>query len=563
MDLRVDPDGLRADAGALDASGQQNAPASACQAATGDSVSAHLAGALSAWSHSLHLLHHHAGQQRAAGGMALAGTAADLAGADDANAAAIGAIMDESAPTAGGAPTTPSSGNLPTIPTPSLPAIPTMATPPPMSPEQIAAQVHTGPGPQSLRTFAAHIRNTLAPSVLSAADEARRTGTSVAENWVDGQQQAATNITGHADWLESSLHPQVLALASAADDVAAHTETLIQNTPRPEEFTDLRQRLHVALANYNASGGANAAQVETLSAELTKKRAAAMSAMQDFATAAPPTISGAAKPPQPAPPIVHSTGEPAHTLNPRGQPQREGEHDGTGEGRGHHGGGDHNADAPAVTDQPPVGAPAAPGNPAQAAPLAGADPNSASMLANVAGMIMGAGTGAVGQVTHGLGGASPLSALSSLSSLPGMGGGMPHLSTPEMPTPDAGGDPGSPSDDAGDFGSGGTSPAGGAGDGGAGGGAPMSSSSPAVGPSVGSGLSVGSPASPGPAGGGPSGGGMGMIPPMMGGMGGKQDEDRKSEDRRRVVERPMPNTEPVFGEVRRETRRRRDPEKKT
>jgi hypothetical protein len=56
---------------------------------------------------------------------------------------------------------------------------------------------------------------------------------------------------------------------------------------------------------------------------------------------------------------------------------------------------------------------------------------------------------------------------------------------------------------------------------------------------------------------------MGMMPPMMGGMGGKQDEPRKSEDRRRVVERPMPNTEPVFGEVRRETRRRRDPDKTT
>ena len=49
----------------------------------------------------------------------------------------------------------------------------------------------------------------------------------------------------------------------------------------------------------------------------------------------------------------------------------------------------------------------------------------------------------------------------------------------------------------------------------------------------------------------------------QGGMGGKNDEGRKSEDRRRVVERPMPNTEPVFGEVRRETRRRRESDKKT
>lgn len=562
MDLWVDPDGLRADAGALDASGHPNAPASVCQAAAGDSVSAHLSGALSAWSHSLHLLHEHAGQQRAIGGMAIAGTAADLAGTDDENAAAIGGIMDGSAPMAGGAPAGPSAGNLPALPAPSLPTIPTMTTPPPMSAEQVAAQVHSGPGPQSLRTFATNIRKTLAPSVLRAAHEARRTGTSVAENWVDGQQRAATNIARHADWLESSLHPQILALARAADDVATHTETLIRSTPRPEEFTDLRQRLQVALANYNTSGGANAAQVEALSTELSKKRAAAMSAMQGFSTAAPPTISGAAKPPQPAPPIVHNPDEPAQTLNPHGHPESGGDHDGTTEGRGHHSGGDYNADDLGSPDHPPSGAAAAPGNPTQVAPLAGADPNSASMLAQVAGMIMGTGTGAVGQVTHGLGGASPLSALSSLSSLPGMGGGMPHMGTPEMPMPDTGGS-GSPSDGAGsDFGSGGTSPAGGAGDSGGGGGAAMSSSSPAVGPSVGSGLTVGSPTA-GPAPGGPSGGGLGMMPPMIGGMGGKQDEGRKSEERRRVVERPMPNTEPVFGEVRRETRRRRAPDKKT
>lgn len=565
MDLWVDPDGLRADSGALDASGHPNAPASVCQAAAGDSVSAYLSGALSAWSHSLHLLHEHAGQQRAIGGMAIAGTAADLASADDENAAAVGGIMDGSAPIAGGSPTAPSAGNLPALPAPLLPTIPTMATPPPMSAEQVAAQVHSGPGPQSLRTFATHIRNTLAPSVLHAAHEARRTGTSVAQNWVDGQQQAATNIARHADWLESSLHTQVLALARAADDVATHTETLIRSTPRPEEFTDLRQRLEVALANYNASGGANAAQVQALSTELTRKRAAAMSAMQGFSTAAPPTVSGAAKPPQPAPPIVHNPDEPAQTLNPHGHPESGGDHDGTAEGRGHHGGrDDYNTDGLGSLDHLPAGAAAALGNPPHAAPLAGADPNSASMLAQVAGVVMGAGTGVVGQVTHSLGGASPLSALSSLSSLPGMGGGMPHMGTPQMPMPDTGGGSGSPSDGAGsDFGSGGTSPAGGAGDGGGGGGAAMSSSSPAVGPSVGSGLTVGSPATGGSTGGGPSGGGLGMMPPMIGGMGGKQDEGRKSEERRRVVERPMPNTEPVFGEVRRETRRRRAPDKKT
>lgn len=562
MDLRVDPGGLRADAGALEASAHQSATAAACQAAAGDSVSTHLATALSAWAQSLHLLHDHAGQQRAAGGMAINGTATDLATADDTNAAAIGAILDGSAPTAGGAPAAPSAGGLPEVPVPSLPAIPTLAPPLPMAPEQVAAQVHSGPGPQSLRNFAAHIRATLASSVMNTAAQVRNTGTSVAQHWTDGQQQAATNIASHADWLESSLHPQVLALASAADAAATHTDTLIQNTPHPQEFTDLRQRLNVALANYNASGGANAAQVEALSNELTNKRTAAMSAFQNFSTAAPPTIGGAAQPPKPAPPIVHSPSGPFHTLDPHAPAKPGAEHEGPADGRGHRGeGGEDGADGPISPDHPPAGAATTSTNPTPAAPLANpADPNSASMLANVAGMMMGAGTGAVGQVTHGLGGASPLSALSSLSSLPGMGG-MPHMSTPEMP--DTGSGSGSPSDNAvSDFGSGGTSPAGG-GDGGGGGGAPMSSSSPAVGPPVGSSLAVGSPATGAPTGAGPSGGGMGMMPPMMGGMGAKNDEGRKSEDRRRVVERPMPNTEAVFGEVRRETRRRRDPDKKT
>jgi len=54
-----------------------------------------------------------------------------------------------------------------------------------------------------------------------------------------------------------------------------------------------------------------------------------------------------------------------------------------------------------------------------------------------------------------------------------------------------------------------------------------------------------------------------MMPPMMGaGMGGKNDEGRKPEDHRRVVLRPVPNTEPVFGEVRRERRERTDRDKK-
>lgn len=567
MDLTVDPDGLRADAAALEGSADSRSAAWACQAAASDAVSAHLATALTAWAQSLHLLLEHAGKQRTAGGLAVSGTAAALSGADTDNAAAINGILNgSSAPSAAAA--APSPAGIADIPLPSLPALPSLAPPTPMAPEQIAALVHSGPGPGSLRAFAGHIRTALAPTVLDTAANVRSTGTSVGQNWRDGHQQAASNIASHADWLESSLHPQMLALASAADAAARHTDTLIQNTPHPQEFTDLRQRLNVALAHYNASGGANAAQVEALSSELTKKRASAVGALQNFATAAPPTISTAAQPPPPAPPIVHNDPGEFKKLHPAPPPERTRHDDGPADGREHRGEDSTEPENSTATDHAaPTGAatpPAAPGAAAPTTPAAPAAPSSASTLANLAGMIMGAGTGAVGQVTHGLGGgASPLSALSSLSSLPGLGG-MPHMGTPQLP--EGGGPDSSPADDfgGGDFGSGGTSPASGGGEGGGvGGGAPMSSSSPAVGPPAGSSVSVGGPGGGATSTTGGTVGGMGMMPPMMGGMGGKNDEPNKSEDRRRVVMRPVANTEPVIGEVRREPRRRRDPDQKT
>lgn len=561
MDLTADPDGLRADASALQGSAAPGGTAPVAQAAASDSVSTQLAASLTAWAQSLHLLNDHAGQLRAAGGLALNGTAAFLSSTDSDNASAIGGILD-GAP-APGAPSPSAPGGVPDVALPTLPVLPPLTPPAPMEAEHIAALVHSGPGPQGLRAFAAQIREALGATVLDTAANVRNAGTSVAQHWRDGHQHAASNIVDHAGWLESSLHPHVLALAGAADAAAEHTDTLIQSTPHPQEFTDLKQRLKVAMENYNATGGANAAQVASLSGELTRKRATAMAAFQTFATAAPPTLTGAAQPPTPAPPIVQNPGAAAEQLEPSARTEQPSTHD----GRGHdgHGPGDPNNPDPG---DPTVPGPAAPQpNPGLATlpnAAAAADPSSANTLANVAGMIMGAGTGAVGQVTHGLGSGSPLSALSSLSSLPGMGS-MPHMGTPSMPD---GGGPDNSSPNGlgdGDFGSGGTSPAAGGGDGGAGGGgAPMSSSSPAVGPPAGSTVNVGGPVTGSTTpGGAAAGGGIGMMPPMMGGMGGKNDEARKSEERRRVVMRPLANTEAVFGEVRREPRRRADRDKKT
>lgn len=563
MDLTVDPDGLRADATVLQGSAAPAGMAPVAQAAAADTVSTHLAASLTNWAQSLHLLNDHAGQLRAAGGLALNGTATTLSSTDTENAAAIGGILDGAATP--GAPSPSMPGALPDVALPTLPVPPTMTPPAPMPAEQIAALVHSGPGPGALRNFANHIREALGATVLHTAANVRNAGTSVAQNWRDGHQQAASNITDHADWLESSLHPQVLALADAADAAAEHTDSLIQSTPHPREFTDLNQRLKVAMTHYNA-GGSNAAQVASLWGELTKKRATAMAAFQTFATAAPPTIAGAAQPPTPAPPIVQNPGAAVEQLQPPAHTEQASKHDGQAVGHDHHGHGPGDPDNPDPADSGTAAPQPTPGLATPPAAAAAADPNTANTVANVAGMIMGAGTGAVGQVTHGLGGGSPLSALSSLSSLPGMGS-MPHMGSPEMP--ESGGGPDNSSPDgpgAGDFGSGGTSPASGVGDGGAGGGgggAPMTSSSPAVGPPTGSSVGVGGPATgSAPPTGSASGGGFGMMPPMMGGMGGKNDAERKSEERRRVVMRPVANTEAVFGEVRREPRRRAEKDKK-
>lgn len=559
MDLKVDPDGLRADGAALAGSGSQTAAAAPCQAAASDSVSAHLAATLTAWTQTLHTLMDHAGQLRVAGGLALAGSGNDLQSVDDTNAQQISNVIDGAVGGPVGAPGS-TSGAPVQVPTPSLPALPTMNPLTPMTGEQVSALVHAGPGSASLRNFATHIRSMVAPAVMNTAQDVRNYSQSVRANWDDGQTLAADKVGQHAEWLESSLHPGFLSVADAADAAATHTDTLIQNTPHPQEFADLHRQLNVAMANYRATGGKNAAQVAALNSELGNKQAAALASYANFATAAPATTAGA-QPPPPAPPIVHGPAGQIDRLNENVQLK----HDGPNHGQAHHGKGPGDQDSPEPTNAPPGTPTGTPPANTAAAPTPAGDQAAPGMVANIAGMIMGAGAGAAGQVAnslHGLtGGGSPLSALSSLSSLPGMGG-MPHMDTPHMPSgPGDGSGDGTPGGGEPDFGSGGTSPAsGGGGDGG--GGAPMSSSSPAVGPSVGSGINVGSPGGAAGTGGGPGGGGMPMMPPMMGGMGGKSAEERKAEEKRRVVLRPVPNTEPVFGEVRRQTRRRAEPDKK-
>ncbi|MCT7367353.1 hypothetical protein [Mycolicibacterium llatzerense] len=555
MDLKVDPDGLRADGAALAHSASQGGTVAPCAAAASDTVSTHLADMLTTWTQSLHTLLDHAGQLRVAGGLALSGTATDLQSMDDTNAHHISNVINGAGSVPASTPSAPAA-SPPIIPAPTLPTLPTLNPLAPMTGEQVSALVHAGPGPASLRAFATHIRTMVAPAVITTAQDVRNSGQSVHNHWDDGKTTAAQKVGAHADWLESTLHPSFMSVAAAADSAAEHTDTLIKNTPTPQEFTDLHQRLNVAMANYRATGGRNAAQVASLQSDLAKKQSTALASYETFAAAAPATTAGAA-PPAPAPPIVHAGGQ-VEKLNQTAHLKQ----DGPGHGQAQHGHGPGDEDSPAPTNAPP-GTPT--GSPPAAAPLAAAAADQAApgMVANIAGMIMGAGTGAAGQVAGSLHGltSSPMSALSSLSSLPGLGG-MPQMEPPQLPGGPGDGNGGSPEGGPSDFGTEGTGPASDGG-GGGGGGAPPSRPSPAVGPPVGSGITAGTPGGGSTSGGGPGAGGMGMMPPMMGsGMGGKNEEGRKSDDHRRVVLRPVANTEPVFGEVRRERRERTERDKK-
>lgn len=559
MDIRVDSDGLRADGVDLCASGEALGASQHCEPAAADPVSTGWASWLSTSAAAVQALMDHAAQLRVAGGMSLTNTTTILSSTDECNAATIAAVTASGRAPLAHEPTA-AQGCVPDTPAPSLPVPPALLPPAAMTGEEVAALVHTGPGPQGLRSFADTLRSNVASQIQKAATESRNQADSITAHWADGHQQASHNVAEHAAWLDDDLHSHVLRLADSADSAAEQAQTLIDNTPRPEHFTELHNRLNAAVANWRASGGTNAAPVLAVSQQLAKAHAHSVAGYQRYWAAASTSSTTAPPLPSPAPPIVKGgqaqTKQP-HTGSPQHHPQKDDEV-GAGGGSGdEQNGASPTKDAPgtAPSAPPPSGSPA--GFPQEQSP-ANPTTSGAAANANIAGTLLGAGMGSVGQLANGLqstlsGGGSPLSALSGLSSLPGLSG-FPSPEMPHIPSDLGQGlDPGSdPSAGGEGFGSGGTSPSGGADAAGVGGG-PVSSSMPAL-----SSANAGPPAAPstvtpasppGPS----AGGGMGMIPPMMGGKGPDQDDGRSKyarEDQRAVL-RPVANTEPVFGEVER------------
>lgn len=572
MAIRANDEALASDGAGLVSSATPCTPGSPCQPPAHDATSVAMAALLNHHDATVSALLDHAALHRAAGGVAVAGSGRMLADADHGNAVAISAITGDGAPgptTASMAPT-----DVPMIAAPVLPSAPGLPTaPPPMTGEEIAQHVHGGPGAESVRNLANHWRSSVAPAVSKTADNTYNYAASIDEHWQDdGTQRAGSNTVEHAQWLSAPMREHIIALADHADEYASHVDELRNATPTPEEFTELHTKVNNALATYRQSGGLNSAPLVAATSKLAEKQGQAIDAYTTYAAATTTTVGSAPTPPPPAPAIVR--GGQMHVLQPPkspGEPKdskddKEASSAGKEHGKGP-GGENPLSDVPGqalTTDNP-----APPGTPTGVPAASVADTTAPGAAANVAGTIVGAITGAASQLAGGLpgaGGGSMLpSALSELSSaLPSMGG-MPQSGMPSMPSDmGSGGDSGwSPSSgDSGldDFGSGGTTPAS-SGGGGGGGGAPVSGAGPAIGQSGPVAAVPAAPISaPAPTGapGGPTGGAMGgMMPPMMGGLGRDGAEERDKNKDRRVVLRPAPNSEPIFGAVERKRSARR------
>ena len=555
MDISVDPDGLAADGMRL-ASEQCAAVSSACVPPGLDPVSAAVAAQLSAHSAALTALIDHSGLLRADGGVVTAQTAAVFAQTDEANASMFTAAGADGPVVA----TTPPAA-VPTEPSaPLLPAIPGMAAVPSLPGEALSRALHSGPGPASLRDLAAAWRER-ASTLEEVAGQTEHVARSIDTHWEDGVQRAGANTADHAVWLRQ-MSAHALGLAGAADEAADQFDLAVATAPTPEEFARARRDYTQAWADNVRANGLLITQVSAAAARIAEKQAQATEAGAVYSAAAATTTADVSPPPRPAPPIASPGGDGGVAL-----PITRGA-DPTGEEPVYRDGGDAldpatggDAPDPAVGAGAPVQPVADPGLPS--GPGAPTDPGAVGAVANIAGTIMGAGLGTASQLVPGVmpsgaGGlaSAPLSALSGLSGIPGLGAPSSPQGGESPPENELGAGP-EPGLGELDEGLDATSPAGGGGSGGGSPGGPLpsvGSPAPASAPGPVAGVSPVSGAAP-MAGGSSGVGGMGMYPPMLGGRGGDDPERRKDLfPDKRVVLRPVPNTEAVFGEL--ETPRR-------
>jgi PPE family protein len=531
--ISVDPDSLAADGAAL-MDCQTGVSAPGCGPASAHSTSVGVSANLTAQSKALELLVNHGQQVRSEGGAAHVSTAASFRATEDGNTALIAGNASAS-----GAVSAPMPAASATDPV--LPGIPPMSPLAPMTGEAHATALHSGQGSGSLRTLADYW-TTQAASFDNIAGETSQTAAAVDEHWSDsGVHTAGKKTAVHGNWW-SEMAGHARSLASAANDAADQHDQAVATTPTPQQFTAAHTQLQQAQAANQASGG--------LLSGLVSQAAAFLALLQSQATEA---LTG------------YHVGSTA-AVNSTG---------GSG------------------TTAPSIGATGGTGAAASATQSGTATVNGASASTNSTGLGQLLSNSGLGSMLGGgnAGNSSTAqmmqSMLPEMSMLPMMGmmgpmsamsglGGLGNQSRQNTLTgmeSGAGGMPGGAAMDgglAGDMGD--TLPAAGGG-GGVGGGVeatgdagaalPMASTShasptPVSGPAAPAGIPADT-AGTAPASAPRGAGGMSTMPPMMGAPGGGDPGSQRNMQLfpdRRMVSRPTPNSEAVFGELERERRPR-------
>jgi hypothetical protein len=537
MVISVDPDSLAADGTAL-LDLLTGAPPPTAEPASAHSTSAGVAANLTAQSQALYACIQNGLQKLNEGGAAHVVTAASFRETEDGNTALLGGTVSASG--AISAPTSVGSVSDPVLP--GIPSIPPLA---PMPGEAHSTAYNTGPGSGSLRALADYWTSEAA-TLENIGTQTSQTGTAVNVHWSDGIQTAGANTTANGNWwIEMAADGR--ALASVCNDAADQQDQAVAATPTPQEFTDAKNLLAQAQAANAASGGLLTGQVSQAAALVALLQSQAQEAATTHHTASTATVNSTAGSKKTAPKIAGGTGGTGAT----------GATGGTGA-------------AVSTSDSASATANTSAGGVNTGATGAAQLVSNSGLTSAGTGTGTSAGASSFAQLAETMGPEmAMMGAMGPMSAMSGLGG----LSRPTTPTGmglDPGGLPGAAATAMGgdlSGGAGDTLQAGGAGveaAGGAGAAAalPMASTSHAAPPAVpGSAMSATMSAETAgtSAASAPGGAGMSTYPPMMGGPGGgdggAQRNMRLFPDRR-MVSRPTPNTEAVFGELERERRPR-------
>jgi hypothetical protein len=295
LSIELDSPGLTSAAAQL--AGIASAPSAATAQPPGlDMTSVSAVMQLNAAASALSALLVHGSQVREVGAQAVTNTAAFLTEQDATNA---GAISNGSSP---GEPAPPPA--IPNIASPSVPTVPSVpGALVPLPGEQHAQALYGGPGSSSLHQFASQWESTAA-QLRDAAQTVTQAGHAMDASWNDGKQRAGANTRRHGEWVEQ-MAEHANKLADHARTVAGDFDTAKNSTPSPHEFEQAKQELHAALARFQSSRGANAAEVQQKSQQLAQMQTQATAAATNYHSAVTTsTLTSSVESMKLAPPIA-------------------------------------------------------------------------------------------------------------------------------------------------------------------------------------------------------------------------------------------------------------------